>query len=227
MQSDYKEQYNTGAERDSQEGKPFITSIDRGFWDALIAGDYEARYYEAADAPRVTVYQKIIGNVRTVQTILWEYTEDPDNLIDIDSTIILDLLLDTARLVVFHEWPPSTYVGLTEPCLAPDMLWRFGAWLSMGASHYGDNNWRLGIPASRVMSSLFRHVVQWAQQIPILSINYSGPVTVGDAFPSELLTPVDDGDDHAAAILFNIMVLWVYLHEFDMGNDSRLEVIVA
>lgn len=57
--------------------------------------------------------------------------------------------------------------------------------LERGAEIYGDDNWKRGMPLERVQRSLRRHALQY----------YAG---------------VDDGEDHFAAVLFNLMIMWYY-----------------
>lgn len=56
---------------------------------------------------------------------------------------------------------------------------RCGTWMAKGAIRYADRNWERGLPVSRYLSSLLRHLVKWER---------------------------DEADeDHAAAIVFNVM----------------------
>ena len=233
VQSSNQDVFGTGARRDSEGSKPLIASIDAGFLSALINRAYNVQFYAAGAAPRGEAYQSAMVHVRFVQSqlaklqtydlISFDAIDD-----DIDDSIVpmSNACLDAALFVLFNEWPPGYPIGLTQPVLNPEMLWRFGDWLAMGAEHYGDNNWRLGMPASRVLSSLLRHVVQWGKDIPVLQ--FTSPVVVTDAsdFPVELLSVPGDGngDDHAAAVLFNTMVLWVYMTEYLNGDDDRVEL---
>jgi len=227
MQSDVKDVYHTGGQRDSEDGKPLIASIDRDFLTAMLIGAYEARYYAAAVEPRGATYEKALGVCRMIQGMLERFRTEDDAFVTYDLQPIMDALIDVALLVSFNEWPPGSYVGSEHPPINPDLLWRFGAWLAMGAAYYGDGNWRLGIPASRVLSSLFRHVVQWGQEVPALAFRPTTAVLVGETFPTALLDRPRSDDDHAAAVLFNTMVLWVYLYELDSGDDDRLSIIAS
>lgn len=52
--------------------------------------------------------------------------------------------------------------GYTRPDLIPElMLNRLAGLYGRGAMKYGDNNWQMGIPMSRVKESLWRHWVLW------------------------------------------------------------------
>jgi hypothetical protein len=59
------------------------------------------------------------------------------------------------------------------------LIERCGVWLGKGAEKYADRNWELGLPVSRYLSSLLRHLLKWERD--------------------------EDDEDHAAAIQFNIM----------------------
>lgn len=60
---------------------------------------------------------------------------------------------------------------------------RLAAWLGLGAKRYGDNNWRKGIPLSRYLESLKRHIAMYEAG--------------------------DTSEDHLAAMQFNVMGLTV------------------
>jgi hypothetical protein len=72
--------------------------------------------------------------------------------------------------------------------LLVDIIWveaddtlvdRCGTWMAKGAAKYADRNWELGLPVSRYLSSLLRHLLKWERD--------------------------EDDEDHAAAIVFNVM----------------------
>lgn len=63
---------------------------------------------------------------------------------------------------------------------------RCGRWMALGAKKYSENNWMRGMPFSRVLASLCRHLMQYQQ---------------GDT---------TSGDDHLAAIVFNAEALIHY-----------------
>lgn len=66
--------------------------------------------------------------------------------------------------------------------LIPDlMLNRLGGLYHRGAKKYGDNNWQMGIPLTRIYASLFRHLMQWAMG--------------------------DTSEDHLAAVIWNATAL--------------------
>lgn len=60
-------------------------------------------------------------------------------------------------------------------------LRRLAAHYALGGKKYGDNNWRLGQPNSRVYASLLRHVYAWAEG--------------------------DESEDHLAAVAWNAFAL--------------------
>lgn len=63
----------------------------------------------------------------------------------------------------------------------PMFLARFAEHMRKGAEHYGEHNWTKGIPSSRYMASLLRHV--------------------------EAFRRGDWDEDHLAAVAFNVMGL--------------------
>ena len=61
---------------------------------------------------------------------------------------------------------------------------RLGEWLRLGARRYNPRNWELGIPMSRCLASLCRHVMKFKQG--------------------------DRTEDHLSAIMFNAMAIIHY-----------------
>lgn len=61
----------------------------------------------------------------------------------------------------------------------PLFIERCGTWMAKGAIRYADRNWERGLPVSRYLSSLLRHLLKWERD--------------------------EDDEDHAAAIQFNVM----------------------
>jgi len=47
--------------------------------------------------------------------------------------------------------------------ISPFMLERLGAWMKAGADKYGEHNWTKGMPVSRCMASLYRHLISYMQ----------------------------------------------------------------
>jgi hypothetical protein len=45
--------------------------------------------------------------------------------------------------------------------ISPFALMRLGEWLRLGAAKYDDRNWEKGIPISRCIASLFRHLLAY------------------------------------------------------------------
>ena len=62
-----------------------------------------------------------------------------------------------------------------------DLLMRVAAWYTLGASKYGDNNWRKGQPQSACTGSLLRHLTKYIAG--------------------------DRSEDHLSAIVFNALSL--------------------
>lgn len=65
--------------------------------------------------------------------------------------------------------------------LPPEAIRRYAQLLERGAARYGDRNWELGQPFSRVISSMLRHAFQAAAG--------------------------HDDEDHLAAVMFNAAAL--------------------
>lgn len=61
----------------------------------------------------------------------------------------------------------------------PGFLLRFAEHMRKGAEHYGEHNWTMGIPSSRYLASLMRHVEAYRRG--------------------------ERDEDHLAAIAFNVM----------------------
>lgn len=68
--------------------------------------------------------------------------------------------------------------------ISPFALQRLGVWLDLGATKYSERNWEQGMPISRAMASLCRHVEQ---------------AKAGDR-----------SEDHIAAIMCNAMFIAHY-----------------
>jgi len=116
----------------------------------------------------------------------------------------VDLAL-TANDVIAVEFNPNLVGSVNSDYdVIPPQAWlRLGALLGRGAEKYGERNWEKGQPLSRVRSSLLRHYIQWLDQ---QVLGYS---------PS-------DGEDHFAAVLFNLMVM--YHHTVEFTPDSHPSV---
>lgn len=71
-------------------------------------------------------------------------------------------------------------------------LQRVAALYTKGAEHYGEGNWSKGMPFSRFLASLQRHLQQFILR--------------------------DDEEDHLAAIIFNAMAI---MHFQEMGLDKE------
>jgi hypothetical protein len=79
--------------------------------------------------------------------------------------------------------------------LAPEMIWRLARHMTLGAKKYADWNWYSGFPHERTFESLMRHFVQWA----------------ADADEPDSEENIPPEEDHAAAVLFNLMCMWIHL----------------
>ena len=76
--------------------------------------------------------------------------------------------------------------------LPREAIHRYAQLLERGATAYGDNNWRLGQPFSRVMDSLLRHAFQAAAGMT--------------------------DEDHLAAVIFNAAALITYQEMIARGE---------
>ena len=47
--------------------------------------------------------------------------------------------------------------------ISPFMLERLGRWMKAGADKYGEHNWQKGLPISRCIASLYRHLMYYMQ----------------------------------------------------------------
>lgn len=72
---------------------------------------------------------------------------------------------------------------------------RLGHWLKKGAMKYGEHNWSKGIPMSRCLASLCRHVMKYKQG--------------------------KKDEDHLSAIMFNAMALIHYEEMIKIGMMSE------
>ena len=68
--------------------------------------------------------------------------------------------------------------------ISPFMLERVGEWLRKGAVKYAERNWEKGMPVSRCIASLYRHLTYYHQGCT--------------------------NEDHLAAIIFNAMAVIHY-----------------
>jgi hypothetical protein len=72
---------------------------------------------------------------------------------------------------------------------------RLGHWLHMGAAKYAERNWEKGMPISRCVASLKRHVMKFQQGLR--------------------------DEDHLAAIMFNAMAIIHYQEMIERGVLPR------
>ena len=68
--------------------------------------------------------------------------------------------------------------------VSPFAMERLGEWLRIGATKYSDRNWEKGIPITRCIASLYRHLIRYQQG--------------------------DSSEDHMAAIMCNAMFILHY-----------------
>jgi len=81
--------------------------------------------------------------------------------------------------------------------ITSELIQRVARHLAEGAEHYGDDNWRQGIPFRRTADSLIRHIFQWLDR--------------------------DDVEDHLAAIVCNAMFLMQFEEEHPELDDRWRE----
>ncbi len=76
-----------------------------------------------------------------------------------------DLMQDSGKRETFSTGAVrDTAEGKPRPDLfSPFAMERIGLWLMRGAEKYSEHNWAKGIPASRCMASLHRHLMKYMQ----------------------------------------------------------------
>jgi len=79
--------------------------------------------------------------------------------------------------------------------ISPFAIERLGEWLRLGARKYKERNWEKGMPVSRCVASLYRHLMYYHQGLR--------------------------NEDHLAAILFNAMAI---IHYEEMAKRDVLPV---
>jgi hypothetical protein len=90
----------------------------------------------------------------------------------------------------------DTHTGKSRPDLiSPFAVKRLGDRLAKGAEHYGERNWEKGMPVSRTIASLERHLNQYKRGC--------------------------NDEDHLAAIMFNVMAI---IHFEEAVRYGLLEV---
>lgn len=74
-------------------------------------------------------------------------------------------MLDSGKREVFYTGSVrDSQDGKMRPDLvSPFAMESLGLWLAEGAEKYGEGNWRLGQPFSRVLASLYRHLIRYQQ----------------------------------------------------------------
>lgn len=88
----------------------------------------------------------------------------------------------------------DTAEGKTRPDLiSPFAMERLGEWLRLGSLKYSERNWERGLPISRTVSSLYRHLLKYQQGAT--------------------------DEDHIAAIMCNAMFI---MHTEQMIRRGRL-----
>jgi len=86
----------------------------------------------------------------------------------------------------------DTAEGKSRPeLISPFAMERLGQWLAIGAKKYAERNWEAGMPLSRVLASLERHVIAFKKG--------------------------ETEEDHLAAILCNAMFLVHYDETIKLG----------
>lgn len=81
--------------------------------------------------------------------------------------------------------------------VSPFFLERLGEWLRIGAKKYGERNWEKGMPISRFLASLERHLTAYKQAM------YTG----------------ESIEDHLAAVAFNLMAI-IHFEELALLNND-------
>lgn len=86
-------------------------------------------------------------------------------------------------------------------CFSPVAMWEYGMYMKGVSKRYPPDNWKRGIPQESALVSAERHLLQLKMET-----EYGVP---------------PDGTDHAAALMFNVMV---YLHERGIAS-GRFKVV--
>jgi len=118
------------------------------------------------------------------------------DLIDIEVLDIMQQVAGGEPLVIDGSEPLHTGFlpaqEVREDLIPELMLNRLGGLYHRGAQKYSDNNWKRGIPLSRIYESLFRHLIQWRAG--------------------------DTSEDHLAAVIWNATALmWT---EHNVNNEE-------
>lgn len=78
-------------------------------------------------------------------------------------------------------------------------LYRTGEWLLAGINKYGERNWELGIPISRFVASLERHLLKYKMGM--------------------------QDEDHLAAIMFNVQAIMHFEELAARGDTTALTML--
>lgn len=87
----------------------------------------------------------------------------------------------------------DTDIKTRPDLMSPYALYRTGEWLLAGINKYGERNWELGIPISRFVASLERHLLKYKMGM--------------------------QDEDHLAAIMFNVQAI-MHFEELAKRGDS-------
>lgn len=159
------QEFHTGARRGNQDDKP---RPDLLYFPFVSAWDNEFSYNDEPSTPK--------------------------RIIDVLNTFFLEpyTFAFLAAKVTANEYPDFDYDQYKF--LPIDALLRVSKVLADGGKKYGDNNWKTGIPFSRMKASTYRHLLQW----------------LGG----------HEDEDHYAHLMCNLMFMYYYLNENINGlND--------
>jgi hypothetical protein len=160
-----------------------------------------------ADLVGVPVYRETVALLEDFSDRLDRTTDDtPDIFVQCPPVAIpscplpVDGMHDSGKREAFHG---GAVRDAAEDKPRPDLvspfaMERLGEWLRKGAEKYEDRNWEKGIPISRCMASLVRHVLKYQQG--------------------------ESSEDHMAAVMCNAMFI---LHMEEMVERSVLPMGLA
>jgi hypothetical protein len=174
--------YETGAKRDTNEGKSrpslldweFITEVEGVLLDIPNMKESIRHNRKRTINAELGYIQQMLNPNHPGHSVL-EFLEP-----SIRRDALKTSLSFVAALVIYEE--------LCKPEAA---WWRLGEHMALGAAKYDDDNWRKGFPLGRTMDSLTRHWLQY---------------TARADDPTDRTSPAEE--DHFAAVLFNLQLMW-------------------
>lgn len=145
LDSGNRQQWNTGAKRDTEEGKQTAKAMGIDHWNIFMKG---------LNQPALDIDTEPFPNVQEDVNV---HVEPVTRIID-GVEVVTGFEVFTVRLDITGEPVGREY---TECLIDPLMLNRLQALLVRGAEKYDKWNWRKGIPTIRFFTSALRHLLQW------------------------------------------------------------------